>query len=459
MSITDRISTAPPPGGHVRSSAPGGGAYSAAGGEDGRLPPMILGFLLAILLPSTMVFALGETLLSPVRIWMVLITLPALGIMMSSVRLRLYDYLFIGYIGWLALCALINYGASGTTFIGLMLINNLGVYAMVQASVRRAGDIPKIVWFYFGMVVLLGILAVPEAVLKVRYLASLGEMLSGFERDADKVQNDERLGMLRASSVFSHQILYGFFSAPILAYVWYLSRSGAGQIFSAVAVAAATFFALSSGPLLGVLIQLLLIVTERVTRPIPNRFRLFAAAAVLAYIGLDLVSGRGPLRLVLSYMTLNPATAYYRLLIFDNAIDDFWRGPIFGIRPETWTRLWWMPPSMDNYWLLQALRGGFPALILGLGSVVAVLVALFRKPDTALPPLHIRLRRAAAYAMVGIVLCATTVHLFGKAEPLFAFFLGLAAATARMVEDAPDPVSGGGEHQAQDPPPRRRTYL
>lgn len=425
----------------------------------GRVPFAVALFIIALMIPTSATFFIGPILLTPMKILLVLLTVPVTLQVLAS-RPRLHDWLFLGFVGWVSMCTMINYGGGGITVAGIFLTANLGAYGLAATALRRVEDIIRTTQAMTFGVLLLGVLALPENILQVNYLQ---DAISAYTDYWPKLQTDFRLGMLRASSVFSHPIMYGTFCASVLSFAWYTQQTGAGRVLWVVLVTAATLTALSSGPLLVLMLQLGLILTERFTRSVKNRFRLFLAAAIALYVLLDIASDRGPIKLVLSTMTFNPGTAYYRLLIWEHGSDDVLRHPIFGFRPETWTRLYWMRSSVDNFWLVTAFRGGFPAVFLLLGAVVAVLVALFRQPDQDLPPKLAGMRRAAAYSLLALCICAGTVHYFGKIEPLFPFYFGIAVAMARILREhaarGPDPATLSPRDATPARPPGRRTVL
>ena len=421
---------------------------AASPARAGRVPLAVAVFIVALMIPTAATIYVGTVQLNPMKVLMVVLTVVC-GLSLLARRLYLHDWLFLAFVGWGSMCLLLNYGAGGITLMGLFASANVGGYALAVTAFSRTEDIVRTTRVLIFCAAGLGVLAIPENISHVNYLQ---DAISAYTDFWPKLQTDFRAGLLRASSVFSHPIMYGTFCAALLSFGWYTARSGAGIILGVVLVIGAALTALSSGPLLVVMLQLALILTERYTRTVKNRFQLFAAIAVTLFVMIDLASDRGPVKLVLSYLTFNTHTAYYRLLIWDNGIDDVMRNPIFGFRPELWTRLYWMTSSVDNFWLFTAMRSGIPGAALLLASVVAVLVSLFRLPDAALPEGTARIRRAAAYALAALCVCGMTVHFFGKIEPLFAFYLGIAAAVDRIARRE---AAAGGQRAPLTPRPAR----
>jgi O-antigen ligase len=145
-------------------------------------------------------------------------------------------------------------------------------------------------------------------------------------------------------------------------------------------------------------------------------------------------SNRG-LFVLMVIFTLSPASAYNRRLIWEHGIDDVLRSPLFGIRPETWTRPFWMKPSIDNYWLFQAMQGGIPSVLLLLLAIMLIIRQLYRLPTNSLPPALEGLRRGWLFLIIAMILCGATVHFFDKLQPYFAFVVATGAAAARILAD------------------------
>ena len=193
-----------------------------------------------------------------------------------------------------------------------------------------------------------------------------------------------RMGMQRAMTVFTHPILYGVFCATLVGLIWQIERRPFQRFVRIAILVAATFFSLSSAPFLVIIVQLFLMVIERATRWLKNRVKIFLSILFTLFVLLETFTGRGFVGTLMIF-TLDPATAYYRKLIWENGIDDVLRNPIFGMRPEEWTRLPWMQLSIDNEWLLQMMRGGVPSLIFLAIAVWLLTRRLYARPDRAIP--------------------------------------------------------------------------
>jgi hypothetical protein len=92
-----------------------------------------------------------------------------------------------------------------------------------------------------------------------------------------------------------------------------------------------------------------------------------------------------------------------------------------------------MSDSMDNFWLVIAVRYGLPALALMLGLLLGIIWTAGQRKG--IPESWRRARHAWAFTLFGITVAAATVHLWNA---LFVLFIFLIASGAWLI-DAPLP--------------------
>jgi hypothetical protein len=92
-----------------------------------------------------------------------------------------------------------------------------------------------------------------------------------------------------------------------------------------------------------------------------------------------------------------------------------------------------MSASMDNFWLVVAVRYGLPALVF---LVLAILLIVFRATaQRGVTPEWANCRLAWISTMAAIALAACTVHLWNNTFGFFMFMLGAGA----WLADRPRP--------------------
>ena len=464
----------------ARGRAPSGRAGAlqtasapAVGYDEGRTGfSLALLLAVALMIPTQFSFAPGGVLLTPLRLALILLVLPGVMMFLSRQPMRLYsfDVFYIAFSLWTGVAMIVNRGVGpGIERAGQFVLESAVIYVILQGSLRTLSQIRAIYRFFFWCCVVLLILAIPEIMAGEHILQNFFNEMAGL-RPLEGSLAGERLGFMRVTSIFAHPILYGLFNASLFAMLWYFARSGTQRLFYCVIVVLGTFVSLSSGPMLVTLIQLGLIITEYLTRQIKKRALLIGSAIAAMLIFVHFASNRGIFVLMVLF-TLSPASAYNRRQIWENGIDDVLRSPIFGIRPETWTRPFWMKPSIDNYWLFQAMQGGIPSVLFVALAIALIIRCLYRRPARELPPALEGLRRGWLFLIIAMILCGATVHFFDKMQPYFAFVVATGAASARLFLDwerqrppEGDTTVGAAPAQAdRGPPPtatgKPRTWL
>lgn len=430
--------------------------------ERGASFSLVILFMLAFIIPNQIALNLGGVHLPPLRIALLLLLIPIIMAMLRRQGGKLYDFdkWYIAFVLWTCFCIMINRGVGGVEPAGQFALEYLFVYMMAQGCLTSVSKLRAVLSLTVLLVLGLLVLAAPEAINRQYYTQNFANMLMGrplMAADPEYV----RMGMQRAMTVFTHPIIYGVFCATLFGLVWQIERAPLKRFLSAAILLAATFFSLSSAPLLVLALQLILMAVERATRWLKNRAKIFLSILLTLFVLLETFTGRGFVGTLMIF-TLNPATAYYRKLIWTNGIDDVLRNPIFGMRPEEWTRLFWMQDSIDNEWLLQMMRGGIPSIIFLMVSLLLLARRLYARPDHAIPDILTRLRRGWLFMMIALVLCGATVSFFDKMQSFFALMIGLGGVIARLMidwEKAQTAAAGAVAGHGETPPPQRRTVL
>ena len=383
---------------------------------------IILLLILVIMVPIEFSFQLGPLFLPPARIFLVITTFMILP-HLSTLKLRAFDWFFIGHVAWVCVANILIYGpGQSIQMSGSYVLEFLTVYFAARIYLQTVEHIRSVILLIVIMVLLSAALALPEALTGVRFIHDLGRSITGI---VYKFDPEMRMGITRAASFFEHPILYGTFCASSFSLMWFVT-SPAQRIVLAPLIMFATWLSASSAPLLTLMVQILLLAIERFTRHIRRRDKLLGWVAGAFALVMQIFTGRGVVGLVM-LLTINPGTAYTRRAQWNFAIDDVMRNPWFGFVPSTYTRPFWLAPSIDNWWLLIMMRSGIPSLILLALSALFLWIAIARRDG---PPLFRNLRTGWGMMMIALILGAATVTFFGKLQPLFAFYMGMGAALA-----------------------------
>ena len=407
--------------------------------DTGRRPigPMAVAFLLAAALP--VFFSIGALAMTPARLVMVLAFFPVMFSALSGTmgRWRAADYLILIYVAWSSVAILVYGGLGQIEFVGISAIEFLTPYFLARVAIRNAAQYRTFLRLALFCITSLALLAFVEATTGKQILSELLRPLAPvYPQVPDSY--DRRLGMVRAMATFQHPILFGVVMSAFVAPLFYTTRTDGkrgGWLFALPPIAA-TFFSLSSGAWLCVVAQFGLMAWNRILAAMKARWQLFGALAVAAYIVVDLLSNRTPFEVFISYAAFSSHTGYWRILIFQFGMDNVWANPIFGLGLADWERPAWMhSASVDNFWLLNAMRYGIPGFLSLAAFYISVIASMARsRPRTIPEKLH---RNGHVFALVALILSLATVHIWGTALYFILFFIGAGMWMADTEQEKP----------------------
>ena len=390
-------------------------------------PVVIL--LLTFALPPETSLSLGSLRLSPYRITLIVMLIPAINMMLQNRRnpVGAPDALFAFHGLWAALSLIVTMGASeGIESAGIYFIETFGAYVVARAYVRTRDDYAAVLKLVFAVIAALLIFAAIEAFSGSHILREPFKLVFG---GPGPHVIEPRLGLTRAFTSFEHPILFGVFSASALAGTYYIladTKINSSTIKKLGAVVLATFFSLSGGPYTALALQIGLIAWDRFTAGIGNRWSILMGIVAAAWLVLTLLSNRSPILVFISYLTFSASSAYNRVHIWDYGTAEVGRHPLFGIGLNDWIRAPWMSASMDNFWLLTTVRYGLPALIILVLAIVMIgrAQARHKQNDLALK----NARKAWLITILSFGLAGLTVHFWNALMVQFFFMAGCGMA-------------------------------
>jgi O-antigen ligase len=214
---------------------------------------------------------------------------------------------------------------------------------------------------------------------------------------------------LRAASTFDHPILFGTFCAAIMPIHLYGQPSVVSKLFYVTVCAAGALIALSSAPLVSMFVAVALYGYDMLLRGARWRWTLLLWMSLAAIFALA-VASNNPLSFLVRYLTLDPQTSYYRLLIWDAALDQISSSPWFGIGLEA-TGNDLLDSSIDCLWLVKAIQYGLPTtILLFLMGMVATLPAPRLAAIRARDPFLDRMCTAVSLTLLTLMFASITVY-------------------------------------------------
>jgi hypothetical protein len=369
---------------------------------------------------------IGGYRLAPYKIFLLLAFLPCILKMFFSARkeFNIGDALISGYTV-LSIASIINGHSSENTLEPILsnLLETSGSYFLARAFVTSPRAFEDLIRTQLFLVVFVGLFSVYESISGMNVLFQFFGTVFQTIAFSDMAL---RLGLHRAQGTFEHPILYGVYSSTIFGLCFYGLKNKITNIqrYGRLAlVILATFVSLSTGAYISIAGQLAFIGWDKFITFTKHKWRLLIGLCVLAYFLVDGLSSRNPFQVFITYLTFDSNTSYNRVLIWIYGLAEVWRNPLLGkgLFVE-WIRPVWMVASIDNFFLLRAMRHGLPATALLIGLILWNIVKLSNlKVESQLVRNY---RNGFLVTVGGLLISLITVDLWSGLYSYFFFLFG-----------------------------------
>ena len=392
-----------------------------------KLKKPILGIIFAFSLIVPVSFYAGPLRLPPNMILLVLVFVPVFFSWVSGKAGRKLpvDYLILAASLWAALAVLLSDGLSNTVEpAGVAILQTLGAYLLGRTSVTNTDGLRTIVRVYLIMLTILLPFAFYETLTeRTLYL----DMFRPFGVVYPNLEIEPRGGLERVQAAFEHPILYGVFSASGFALVWYSLKKNGTTVFSlygGLVSVVSSILSVSTGAVLGIATQILIIGWGWIFRNQPNRWRNLGILVILMYVSIDAVSNRSPFHVFVDYLTFNSGSAYNRILIWQYGTAQLFKVPFFGmgVHAPDWERAPFMSSSMDNFWLVVAVSYGIPGFLFLAGAMIWLLFKIGSRRE--LDQRTENLRIGLVISLIGLFTAIASVHLWNSSYCWMMFLVG-----------------------------------
>ncbi|WDR06224.1 O-antigen ligase family protein [Devosia rhodophyticola] len=404
-----------------RDERPGVGRVREPGNSH-RLHGAVILLLFTWMLPWE--YFLGSVRLTPYRLSLIVLLLPSLMWFAAgrAGRVRLPDVLLLGFALWCMLSLGVVHGIS-TAFQtgGIQFLETLTPYLIARCCIRNADDFRALARLLTWIVLALLPFAVFEAVTgRNIYL----EIMSQFFSTIELAHKDPRWGLRRVQLFFEHPILMGVCLGSILT----LTHLVVGREFyfgrrwmRSTMVGLTAALSLSSGPLSGMMVQIILMGWNWFFSKIKGRWTILISLVLMFILAVQLFARR-PLPNILVSFAFEQESGYYRILIWNYGSESVARHPWFGVGLGSWDRPAWMPPSIDMFWLYNAIVFGLPGgvLMMAFFAVTVWSIGKVRNLDQRLYDY----RAAYLIAMTSFFLTGWMVHFWNGTYVFFLFMVG-----------------------------------
>jgi hypothetical protein len=346
--------------------------------------------LIGIFSPPILI-SLGSVSVTPGRFVVIMLLVPAIQRLLRKGRNGVAsDFFAVALAAWMLGSSALNGGF--TPYVGAEALEFLGAYLVGRAFVFGSSNLRMFVLALKRITVVLIALALLDT-LSGRYVT-----LDSFGITTILAQ---RLGLVRAVSVFEGSEHYGTFCVAAASILLYSER-GAYRVLYVGLCFLGCALSLSSGPFMGLGIITAVFCYDCILRQFPWRWKALAATAAGILISIFIFVSQ-PLQWILLHFTLDPETGFFRLLTWESALPLISQSPFVGygiihLGDSADAQIYLR--SIDCIWLLEALRYGLPAVIL---LMMTMFSSLLRK-SSALGSDSVR---------TGLSLCIVTMALIG----------------------------------------------
>jgi O-Antigen ligase len=391
-------------------------------------------YLVSLLIP--IVFRIGPVAFTGSRIFLSLICLPVLASALGFRRFHVCDALVLIYTMWAGVCFVANQGISGGIEpFGSHFVEVAGGYFLARVAFQNPADYEYWAKCLFLALLILLPLAISESLIGRPIVL---DFLSRFVAAYPNVEMPLRFGLDRAQTVFEHPILHGVFCAsalsPVILVVARKRSTFVKSIFGTI-VGTAMFLSFSTGAYLNFIWQLAVMLWNRLLKQVKHRWRLLGIIAAVLYVIVDVASNRTPFEVFITYFTFDLNSAYSRVLIWKFGTAEVFRHPIFGMGLfDDWVRPPYMGLSVDNFWLLRAMRFGFPGVGLLLVLVLLTARSVVAQIDVS-DKLLSSVSLAQLCALFGLSVSLVTVDIWSGSHTVFFFALGSIVSLSQYAKD------------------------
>lgn len=401
---------------------------------DRRLTKLVIAItFFSIITPNDLSLPTGGLFLSPLRLAALLALVPLVFALIRRMVHGVYvpvasDALIVATVIWMIVAMSMNHSIDvalgNPTAVGIELLVG---YLAARVFMGHPAAFDMAARTLVVVVAIAVVLAFTDTLTGQHTISRLSAMPFGGVR-AEGAQF--RFGVIRARGVFEHTILFGAFlsGATVLILV-----SGIAERLKRIGVGFAVFgllIALSSAPIIALVLAVGLLAYDWLFNRFAARWHLFFLMAASGLLLVFLVV-ENPIPWLIARATLDPATGYYRLLIWEWGWQNILTSPWTGIGLSDWFRPRDMSATVDTVWLLHAMRYGLVGVALLLLSALSSTVVLtsrrLRQPSD---PAADRIRFGLNVMLFILLFVGMTVHFWGTLWIFFGIVLGLRAAFA-----------------------------
>jgi hypothetical protein len=408
-----------------------------------KTPHLKLWLILIIMfLPPTAALYLGSFKLSSGRLLLLVLFVPAIRRLFQRDRSAVPCDLFLYASGLCIVAASIAADGFNPTaisgafeFIGFYMLGRAFIFG-IDAVKAFVGILRLILIFLFAF----GVLDIISGRFVINEM--MGQLLSTETIITQwPYSHFERVvfghSFLRATSTFDHPILFGAFCS-VCAPLFIFLESGVFSKFAFLLSFAGCILSGSSAPLLAFGIAFFIYLYDASLSNYTQRWKALLAGITILFLASFAVLSH-PLPWLITHLTLDPATGYFRLEEWNYGLDFVSSSPWIGYGTAAKFGTDFLDTSIDSVWLVTMLNYGIPATMLILFANIKSLRK--GRPVTVDPIVE---KYCLAFTVVIFLFCFNgfTVHYWNSLWQFWALCIGIRATLGEYRARLEEPDKG-----------------
>jgi hypothetical protein len=361
----------------------------------------------------------------PGRVAMILLFVPALyALLQKQRRLLASDLLAFALAAWLVI---VSFAAEDTDSIKSAIIEAIeffGAYLIARAYVLGPASLATFIRILKPITIVVILLALMDTLSgRSITMEATGSLFGGYVGAPIDTRSVFGFELVRAQATFDHPILYGTFCALAAAVFLYSEPTPIGRIIYYGLCLFGCLLAASSAPLMSLAIVTAVYFYDRMMMRYSWRWKALWLT-IAAAIGAAFLIANYPISWIIAHFTFDPASGYYRVMIWEIAAAQIALSPLTGFGFALFDDPV-LDTSVDSIWLVVALRFGLPTVGL---LLLANIAACVRSWPRSINPYMNNMRTGFSVIIVMFLFTGLTVHYWNALWMFWGLCLGVRAS-------------------------------